>query len=313
VSRRRRLATATAWPLVPWLPFLATACGEPPRVERLDVVPGAANDGAPPAEPSRPVPASAPEPSRQAPPVDPDAPDPRQRVKPVWRGGKAPAPSETPPAADARWLQVEQHDIDFRGKNLRTLRVGKPGWPEVLLLHGARFDCRNWLELGTLEVLAAAGFRAVAIDLPGYGRSSGIVAKEEEFLWLALPMLDLKQPVVVFPSMSGRFAFPLIVDHPAALKGIVPIAPVGVNDWGPKIAGKELPALVVWGESDTVVPIQQAEMLRQLLPNSEKLILGKAGHPCYQDDPEGFHAGLLRFLAPFKPAEPVKSGGRPRR
>jgi len=295
------------------LPLLALACGEPPQVEWLTPATRSGD-----AAPAAPAPAAAdanaaPEAVRQAPPVDPDAPDPRQRVKPVWRGGKPPVAGETPPPPDARWLQVEQYDIDFQGKNLRTLRVGKPGWPEVLLLHGARFDCRTWLELGTLDTLAAAGFRAVAIDLPGYGRSKELHWKEEEFLWAALPLLDLKKPVVVFPSMSGRFAFPLIVDHGAALQGIVPIAPVGVADWGPKLTGKELPALVVWGEADTVVPIQQAETLRQLLPKSERLILAGASHPCYQDDPDGFHAGLLRFLAPFKPEEPLRGGGRPRR
>ena len=37
----------------------------------------------------------------------------------------------------------------------------------VLLLHGIRFTSENWLNIGTLETLAKAGCRAVAIDLPG--------------------------------------------------------------------------------------------------------------------------------------------------
>ncbi|KAM8915884.1 putative protein-lysine deacylase ABHD14B isoform 1-T4 [Spinachia spinachia] len=37
----------------------------------------------------------------------------------------------------------------------------------VLLLHGIRFSSENWLNNGTMETLAKAGCRAVAIDLPG--------------------------------------------------------------------------------------------------------------------------------------------------
>ena len=37
----------------------------------------------------------------------------------------------------------------------------------VLLLHGIRFSSENWLQIRTLHTLAAAGLRALALDLPG--------------------------------------------------------------------------------------------------------------------------------------------------
>ena len=38
---------------------------------------------------------------------------------------------------------------------------------QVLVLHGAAFSSETWTKLGTLQLLASFGHRAVALDLPG--------------------------------------------------------------------------------------------------------------------------------------------------
>ncbi len=200
------------------------------------------------------------------------------------------------PTPEDRWMTSEPYDVDFRGSRLRGLRIGKPGGREVLLLHGGRFSSRTWLELGTLEFLAKHGCRAMAIDLPGFGKSQETQVREEELLFALLPFLDLKKPVVVFPSMSGAYAFPFAIAHPEMVAGLVPIAPVGIDDHAAKLKGLELPALILWGEKDVVIPISKAETLHQLLPNSRKIVIPGASHACYQDEPQQFHAALLRFL-----------------
>lgn len=45
----------------------------------------------------------------------------------------------------------------------------------VLLLHGIRFSSHNWLTVGSLNTLAAAGYRALAIDLPGKPHSTDVL------------------------------------------------------------------------------------------------------------------------------------------
>lgn len=276
------------------------SCDDPPKIEPAPHA--AADAGTAPAGGA--APAAADSGSVVAARADERLPDPEDSasahgVKQVRRKDDVPAPPgpEDPmPTPDDRWFKVEQYDVDFRGKSLRTLRAGKPGWREVLLLHGGRFSSRTWLELGTLEFLAKNRCRAVAIDLPGFGKSKEVAAKPEEFLHLALPLLDLKKPVIVFPSMSGSFAFPFVLAHPEKIAGLVPIAPVGIEDFGPQLKGVEIPTLIVWGEQDAVIPIARAQTLHELLPKSTKLVIPGAGHPCYQEKPQQFHAALLRFV-----------------
>lgn len=107
-----------------------------------------------------------------------------------------------------------------------------PPTKQVLLLHGQAFSSENWYTLGTLSLLAALGHRAVAIDLPGYGRStpSSQVKDTLAFMETLVEVLKLgPAPVIVSPSMSGRFSLPYLVSHPDKVGGYVPVAPVSTE------------------------------------------------------------------------------------
>ena len=41
----------------------------------------------------------------------------------------------------------------------------------ILLLHGSQFSSTTWINIGTMKLLAASNYRAVAIDLPGKAKS----------------------------------------------------------------------------------------------------------------------------------------------
>lgn len=200
-------------------------------------------------------------------------------------------------AGDEATADVESVELTLLGSRIHLLQAeGGPG-PTVLLLHGARFSSATWQELGTLEVLAAKGFRVLALDLPGYGKSEPSDTPPEEFLAALLPLLADQPVVVVSPSMSGRFSFPLLVRRPHFVAGFVAVAPVGIREHLDQLAGAELPALLIWGENDRVVPLSNAEALAKVLPQSRQVALAGAGHPCYLDQPDAFHRELLAFLA----------------
>lgn len=68
--------------------------------------------------------------------------------------------------------QLTEGTVTVEGQSLfyREARPLQAPRLNVLLLHGIRFSSDTWLQLRTLAVLADAGHRAVAIDLPGKAR-----------------------------------------------------------------------------------------------------------------------------------------------
>jgi pimeloyl-ACP methyl ester carboxylesterase len=57
----------------------------------------------------------------------------------------------------------------------------------------------------------------------------------------------------------------------------------------------KMPTLIVWGDEDKLIPVQQAQAWRKLIPNSEVMIVKGAGHLIHVDKPETVEA-IGRFL-----------------
>jgi pimeloyl-ACP methyl ester carboxylesterase len=58
----------------------------------------------------------------------------------------------------------------------------------------------------------------------------------------------------------------------------------------------KMPALIVWGEEDKIVPVQQTRLWRQHIPSAEVMVLKGAGHLVHLEKPEVVEA-IGRFLA----------------
>jgi abhydrolase domain-containing protein 14 len=193
--------------------------------------------------------------------------------------------------------EVSNGSVELQGHPIHLLTAGPKTGRAVLLLHGGKFKAATWKMLGTLDILAEAGYRAVAIDLPGSGKSPGWKVDPQTFLADLLVPLDIGRPVVLSPSRSGNLSFPLILDHPKMVSGYVPIAPVGVKQYASMLKESPVPALIVWGQQDPLFPPAMAKTLAASFKTAEVVILPKAKHPAYLDQPELFHEALLKFLA----------------
>lgn len=192
-------------------------------------------------------------------------------------------------------ISVER--VGMQGHYVHYLATGPKTGQSVLFLHGARYHSGTWNDLGTLTKLADAGFRVVAIDLPGFGESAGWKIDEQVFLAELIDSLKIGRPVIVAPSMSGRIAFPLVANNPEKAAGFVPIAAVGTPKFTARLKDNPLPALVIWGSADRMFEPAAHKALAARFKKSELLMLPGAGHAAYLDQPDRFHESLLKYLA----------------
>jgi 3-oxoadipate enol-lactonase len=97
----------------------------------------------------------------------------------------------------------------------------------VALLHGVGGGRAIWGDSAsaTTRAVAAAGFSAIAVDLPGYGDSplppDLSVATMAQSVAATLRELGLREAVLVGHSMGGMVALELAASHPGVVRGLV--------------------------------------------------------------------------------------------
>ncbi|GIX88755.1 hypothetical protein CEXT_475091 [Caerostris extrusa] len=189
----------------------------------------------------------------------------------------------------------------------------------VLLLHGQMFSSKTWLDLGTIHILSAMGYHTVAIDLPGFANSPKVEIRDRaSFLHSVIRNFGMNCPVVISPSMSGRFSLPYLLCNWKNIAGFVPVAPVGIEileelpackdpsiknevykplqeflyDPIPDLSHIQTPTMVVFGEKDR----SRSSALLSLLPMSQCQEIPNGRHPAYLDNPNLWHQLLYNFL-----------------
>ncbi|KAK6195938.1 hypothetical protein SNE40_001261 [Patella caerulea] len=195
--------------------------------------------------------------------------------------------------------------VDFNGEELKIFtRQVKPDTApifDILLLHGQAFTSKNWLDIGTLDLLKKTGYRAVAVDLPGYGKSPKTEIKDRgEFIKAMIKTLEMDAPVIISPSMSGSFALPYIFNGEASsvlkrARAYIPVAPVGTSKFKDKYPQSQIPTIIVRGEKDQSLGSESENDLKTL-PRSKVHVIADAGHACYINKPDEFHKLITDFL-----------------
>jgi pimeloyl-ACP methyl ester carboxylesterase len=70
-------------------------------------------------------------------------------------------------------------------------------------------------------------------------------------------------------------------------------------DYCTKLAGFSIPSLVIGGEEDQAIPVEESRILAERLPNSSLRIIPEAGHMVMMEQPEAVNSALKSFLSTF--------------
>jgi pimeloyl-ACP methyl ester carboxylesterase len=105
----------------------------------------------------------------------------------------------------------------------------------AVLLHGKNFTAANWAP--TIDFLSRQGFRVIAPDQIGFGKSSKPSSYQYTFSQLAhntrglLESLGLTRCSVVGHSMGGMVAIRYALQFPASTERLILVNPIGLEDY----------------------------------------------------------------------------------
>ncbi len=81
---------------------------------------------------------------------------------------------------------------------------------------------------------------------------------------------------------------------PGFLQGLEAVLDYEIRE---RLAQIACPTLIVWGDSDRLISVQDADVFAELIPNSRKVVFADTGHVAMLERPDEFNALLDRFLA----------------
>jgi len=195
--------------------------------------------------------------------------------------------------------EVDDRTEMVKGAKVHYLAAGPEKGMPVVLLHGAAYTAETWRELKTIDRLAAAGHRVVAVDLP-YSKSGKTEDKRvppEEWLGSVLDHLGFDKPVLVSPSLSGTYSIPFAIKSPDRIKSLVVVEPVGVTKNKDKLKQISPPVFAIWGKGGgDNFDVKEGQLLAGSVPNGKLVVIDDAGHAVYKHKPDEFHKELIAFL-----------------
>lgn len=136
-------------------------------------------------------------------------------------------------------FEVKFHPLKSQGQDLKMAYVDvmptNPNGKSILLLHGKNFNVAYWEQ--TIKELNKKGFRVIAPDQIGFGKSTKPANYQYSFNQLALntksilDSLNINKIIVLGHSMGGMLATRFALSYPDMTEKLILENPIGLEDY----------------------------------------------------------------------------------
>jgi pimeloyl-ACP methyl ester carboxylesterase len=186
----------------------------------------------------------------------------------------------------------------------------------------AEMAIRSPARVEALCLVAAAG---LSVERARADRQRGLRHRTENLLFFYIAWLARRYPRLALRPRVRRWMLGLVVAHPEELPGSLIAEQVrGINKPGVNPALDALtrypirdrlgeiacPTLIVWGDSDRLVPLSDAAEFEWLISGSRRLTYEDTGHAPMLERPDRFNADLGAFLGEARRRAGAARGGR---
>lgn len=190
--------------------------------------------------------------------------------------------------------------ISTEQSNVFAKAAGDPETPLVLGVHGwsKRNGWQTWEPL--LAPMGQAGFYAVSVDMPGWGRSEpwagGPLTMDNgvEALTAIIKSLKKNRAVIMGKSWGGGIAIETAMRHPRLISKLILSAPA-FRDLD-RLSKLSPPVLLAWSKDDPVIPYKYARKYEATVPNIQLVTYDNGGHSAAPNNDGNFTPVAIEFL-----------------
>jgi pimeloyl-ACP methyl ester carboxylesterase len=187
---------------------------------------------------------------------------------------------------------------------------------ELAIQHAARVE--------RLVLVAAAGLSIESIRTE---RTTGLRHRAENIVFFTLGHVASRSAQVALRPRLRAALLMTVAAHPAKLPG--PLAAQQVLGSGKpgfsdaleamcryplrdRLEKIACPTLIVWGDKDLLVPVKDASIFEELIPDSRKIIYADTGHVSMMERPARFNSDVKAFLDEAPGEQQPASSQQPR-